>query len=182
MSRFLLAVLAGVMVIICGGTGASAQSYGDLVPGASGTVTFTLDGKIRTVPARAYLTEGRLFIHALWVEDSTVRFGKAGLASTFMLRVKGLVGEYMIGSGSDSPMFSLQYNSSTPPRMYVILRANGEGTSGGSGKIAVITMSDRRAEGAFEVTAFDINNPALTRIVSGHFAVEFKRIGEVAGE
>lgn len=182
MSRFLLAVLAGVMAIICISTGAFAQSYGDLVPGASGTVTFTLDGKTRTVPARAYLTNGTLFINALWVEDSTVRFGKAGLASTFMLRVKGLVGEYLIGSGQDSPIFSLQYNGSTPPRMYVILRADGVGASGGSGKAAVLAMSDRRAEGAFEITGFDTNNPALTRSVSGSFAVEFKRIGDLPGE
>jgi|GEM_PF-6226337 len=177
MSRFFPTVILCAAAMLLAGAGAAAQSYSDLVPGRPGTVTFTLDGRNHTAAARAYMVGGRLFINGIWVEDSTVKFGRAGLASTLMLRVKGLPGEYTVGSGAATDaLFTLHYGGDVPSRVYAILRAD---PAGGSGRISVASVAGDRARGTFEVTAYDRNDPSMVRNISGSFDVEFRRLGAV---
>ena len=180
MRRFLLVVTFSLATIACFGARAAAQSYSDLFPGRAGTVTFTLNGRSHTASAKAYMTNGRLFINGIWVEDSTVKFGRAGLSSTFMLRVRGMVGEQLVGNDPQAgTMLSLHYGGDIPSRMYQILRTD---RNGGGGKVSITSITEDHALGTFEFTAYDLNNPGTTKSITGNFDVEFKRIGELPME
>ncbi len=180
MCRFVSVLFLGLISIALGFGSASAQSAGDAMTlGRMGTVTFTLDGRTHTSSVRAYMVDEVLFLNGIWVQDSTVRFGRAGLASTFLLRFKGAVGSHPVvvskeadaGAGA---LLSILYGGSVAGRMYEILRSDAKG---GEGNVVVNTLSGDNATGTFELTAYDKNDPDKKKQVVGSFEVDFKKIG-----
>ncbi len=177
MGRIASLLLLGILAVVLLPARASAQSIGDPAADRMGTVTFTLNGKTHTSMVKAYMVDNRLFLNGTWVEDSTVRFGRAGLASTFLLRVNGAVGRHSVSAatGADAGAFlSVLYGGTAPGRMYEILRADGRG---GDGAVTLERLTDIWAEGTFEFTAYDTGNPGVTRNITGRFETEYKRIG-----
>lgn len=178
MARIASILLLGILAAALLPARSSAQSIA--APAAAdrmGTVTFTLDGKTHTSTVKAYMVDNRLFLNGIWVEDSTVRFGRAGLASTFLLRVNGTVGRHTVSAatGADAGAFlSVLYGGTATGRMYEILRADGRG---GDGAVTLERLTEIWAEGTFEFTAYDTSNPGVTRKITGRFETEYKSIG-----
>jgi hypothetical protein len=75
------------------------------------------------------------------------------------------------GAGS---LLSVLYGGTVAGRMYEILRCDA---GGGEGMVTIDRLTDHRAEGTFEFTAYDRNNPAQKKNIAGRFDVDFKRIG-----
>ena len=177
MSRIAPILLLIVLAVLFLPAGSSAQSLADAAIERMGRVTFTLDGKTHTSAVKAYMVDNRLYMNGIWVEDSTVRFGRAGLASSFLLRVNGTAGDHMFSSssgGESGAFLSVLYGGTASGRMYEILRADA---TGGSGSVTITRLTDSRAEGTFECTAYDKDNPSRTKNINGQFIVDFKKIG-----
>ena len=182
MFRTIAILFLGLIAIFLVPASSRAQSLSDPATDRMGTVTFTLDGKTHTSGVKAYMVDDRLFLNGIWVEDSTVKFGRAGLASTFLLRVNGSVGNHTVAATAENgtgSLLSLLYGGTASGRMYEILRSDG---AGGNGTVTVNRLTDHRAEGTFEFTAYNKDNPSQTKNVAGRFDVDFKKIGGEEGE
>ena len=173
-----LSLLVLLGLVLLGATGA-AQTFDPIAQRRPDTaiIILTIDGKPQPASAVAYVVSGTLFIHGVWVEDSTTKLGPAATASVFNLRVDGDQGEHPIvpgnGRNGAGTYFSALYSGVSGTKVYRIFRAD---ENGGQGRVNIIARDDQNVKGSFSFTAVNIINAADTKTISGNFDINFRQL------
>jgi hypothetical protein len=173
--RLFLFVLLGLVLL---GVSGAAQTFDPIKQRRPDTaiIILTIDGKPQPVAAVAYMVSGTLFVHGVWVEDSTAKFGPSSTASAFSLRVDGSTGEHPITPGNTSgngTFFSVLYSGVSGLKVYRIFRAD---ESNGQGSATILSRDEVNVKGSFSFTAVNIMNSSDTKKITGSFDINFRQL------
>lgn len=138
----------------------------------TGQVVLTFDGKEKTATAVAYVIGGRLYLTGMWLNDSSARYGTDAIASAYVLRVENKVGDHPINPESiGETLFSMIYSGPVAEKAYAIFRSDERG---GNGMVTIHSITDASIRGSFSFKAYNLENPAEFRTVSGRFDVPYR--------